>query len=438
MRIPAIEELKSCISDPRTKQAMDEVLSCYYSNNLRSAVVMLYATVVSDLFYKLYDLKEYYNHTGAQQIVEEYQQKKTENHKDTSWETYIPKKCEEMKIILSSQDLVHFEALQKERHLCAHPIITDDINLYQPNSSTVQGLIIDMMRGILCRPAFLTKELIPSILNIIGKRLAAGGDSIEIAQDVWTQKLQYITQEKDICTIFRDLWKLAFLDKDDEDKTRRETIFNLLGIIYEKNETCIQQQIKQDGKSLIEKTNVNVIADKGFHSYIQYNTPLYQFVLFLNHYPSIFTYFPEELQNSINKNIAKSKNIQDITFFDVPHDQIVQTAQERIEQGASTYALMAIIDYVKATQLEADFREFLIEAYIGAISFDNADLCFRYMEPYIKSFSVEQLIEIMKGSNENSQLYNRRDAARSNKIVLSEIKNRRTDFETSIYANLRF
>lgn len=438
MKIPAIEELKSCISDPRTKQAMDEVLSCYYSNNLRSAVVMLYATVVSDLLYKLHDLAEYYNHGGAQQIVEEYQQKKTDNHKDTSWETNIPKKCEELKIILSSQDLVHFEALQKERHFCAHPVITDDMNLYQPNPSTVQGFIIDMMRGILCKPAFLTKELVPSILNIIGKRLAAGDDSIEIAQNVWTQKLRYVSQEKDIYKVFRELWKFAFLNKDDEDKIRRGTIFNLVGIIYEKNEFCIQQHIEQDSKFFIEKTKVDIIADNGFCSYIQYNTPLYQFILFLNHHPSIFTYFPEELQYSINKNIDKSKGIRDITFFDVPHDQIVQAARERIEQGASTYALMVIIDYVKATQLEADFREFLIKAYIGAISFDNADLCFRYMEPYIKSFSVEQLIEMLKGSNENSQLYNRRNAARSNKIVLSEIKNRRTDFDIAIYTNLQF
>lgn len=438
MRIPAIEELKSCISDPRTKQAMDEVLSCYYSNNLRSAVVMLYATVVSDLFYKLHDLAEYYNHTEAQQIVEECKRKKLNNHKDTSWETNIPQKCEENRIILSSQDLVHFEALQKERHLCAHPVITDDMNLYQPNPSTVQGLIIDMMRGILCKPAFLTKELVPSILNIIGKRLAAGDDSIEIAQDVWTQKLQYVTQEKDIYKIFRELWKLAFLDKDDEDKTRRKTIFNLLGIIYEKNETCIQQQIKQDGTFFIEKTKVDIIADKGFCSYIQYNTPLYQFILFLNHYPSIFTHFPEGLKNSINKNIDKSKGIRDITFFDIPHNQIVQTAWERIAQGSFSHTIEAIIDYVQATQTEADFRDFIAEAYIGAISFDNADLYFRYMEPYIDSFSTEQLIEILRGSNDNSQLYNRRNATRSNNIVLSEIKNRKTDFDVSIYTNLRF
>ena len=49
MKIPAIEELKLHISDPRTKVSMDEVLSSFYSGNMRSAIVMLYATVVSDL-----------------------------------------------------------------------------------------------------------------------------------------------------------------------------------------------------------------------------------------------------------------------------------------------------------------------------------------------------------------------------------------------------
>lgn len=47
---------------------MKEVLSCFYSDNLRSAVVMLYATVVSDLYYKISDLVETYNDAGAEQI----------------------------------------------------------------------------------------------------------------------------------------------------------------------------------------------------------------------------------------------------------------------------------------------------------------------------------------------------------------------------------
>ena len=61
MKIPAIEELKLHISDPRTKVSMDEVLSSFYSGNMRSAIVMLYATVVSDLYYKIRDLVDIYN-----------------------------------------------------------------------------------------------------------------------------------------------------------------------------------------------------------------------------------------------------------------------------------------------------------------------------------------------------------------------------------------
>ena len=47
MRIPAIEELMNHIPDARSKESMKEVLSCFYSGNLRSAVVMLYSTVIN-------------------------------------------------------------------------------------------------------------------------------------------------------------------------------------------------------------------------------------------------------------------------------------------------------------------------------------------------------------------------------------------------------
>lgn len=65
MRIYAIDKLMNHIPDSRSKESMKEVLSCFYSENLRSAVVMLYSTVVSDLYYKVYDLVAIYNDAGA-------------------------------------------------------------------------------------------------------------------------------------------------------------------------------------------------------------------------------------------------------------------------------------------------------------------------------------------------------------------------------------
>lgn len=46
MNNPIIEKLHSQIQDSRTAEYFSEVLSCYYSGNLRSAIVMLYATVI--------------------------------------------------------------------------------------------------------------------------------------------------------------------------------------------------------------------------------------------------------------------------------------------------------------------------------------------------------------------------------------------------------
>ena len=68
MRIVAIEELKAQITDQRTRVSMDEVLSCFYSDNLRGAVVMLYVTVIADLYYKLCDLADIYDDSGAKNI----------------------------------------------------------------------------------------------------------------------------------------------------------------------------------------------------------------------------------------------------------------------------------------------------------------------------------------------------------------------------------
>ena len=49
MNNPIVEKLKGQIQEYRTAEHFKEVLSCYYSGNLRSAVVIIYATVICDM-----------------------------------------------------------------------------------------------------------------------------------------------------------------------------------------------------------------------------------------------------------------------------------------------------------------------------------------------------------------------------------------------------
>lgn len=97
MKIQAIEELKLHISDKRTRICMDEVLSCFYSKNMRSAVVMLYVTTISDVYYKLCDLVDIYNDTAAKAIKEYVEREWKDSSTSPKWETEIIKKCYQKK-----------------------------------------------------------------------------------------------------------------------------------------------------------------------------------------------------------------------------------------------------------------------------------------------------------------------------------------------------
>ena len=165
MNNPIITKLQSQIQDPRTAEYFSEVLSCYYSGNLRSAVVMLYATVICDLIYKLEDLKNIYGDKGAAKILQDLENLQKENPKNTDWERDIPEKCKDANKILTTADYSNFCSLQQLRHLCAHPVITDSKELYRPNSDIVLGHIRNMLDGVLTKPAFQVKELFMIILQ---------------------------------------------------------------------------------------------------------------------------------------------------------------------------------------------------------------------------------------------------------------------------------
>jgi len=57
----SIESAIDRISDPRSKEYFQEVNSSYRNGNYRSAVVMLWTTVVCDLIYKLQTLRDIHN-----------------------------------------------------------------------------------------------------------------------------------------------------------------------------------------------------------------------------------------------------------------------------------------------------------------------------------------------------------------------------------------
>lgn len=64
------------IKHPKTKEYFQEVMSSYAIGNYRSAVLSLYAIVISDLVFKLKDQVERESDPGAEKILKEVEQEK--------------------------------------------------------------------------------------------------------------------------------------------------------------------------------------------------------------------------------------------------------------------------------------------------------------------------------------------------------------------------
>lgn len=235
MRIPSVDDLMNHIHDSRSKESMKEVLSCFYSDNQRSAVVMLYATVVSDLYYKITDLVEIYNDAGAEQI-KKYVDDEWHNHpKLPTWETEMPKKCWENKKILTNDSYAHFCHLQDESNLCAHPVITGN-ELYRPSFATVQGFIMDMLIGILCKPSFLSKGLIGTFTDDIESASKIFPSEEGLRRFINSKYLVKIDNEREEYGLFKTLWKFTFKKTDDRSKANRKANLSILMLLLERHQ----------------------------------------------------------------------------------------------------------------------------------------------------------------------------------------------------------
>ena len=302
MRIPSIDELMNHIHDARSKECMKEVLSCFYSDNLRSAVVMLYATVVSDLYYKISDLVAIYNDAGAE-LIKNYVDDEWHDHpKLPTWETEMPKMCWERKKILTNDSYAHFCHLQDERNLCAHPVITRH-DLYRPSFATVQGFIVDMLTGILCKPSFLSKRLIDTFTDDIESASKNFPNEEGLKRYINAKYLEKIDNEGEGYGLFKSLWKFTFKKTDDHSKENRKANLSILTLLLERHQRFVESMIKKDAEYYCASVNID-------DSYC-----IKSFIRFVNVYPSVYSSMTDDFKMKIEQKINAKSNLQAMAFF---------------------------------------------------------------------------------------------------------------------------
>ena len=86
----------------KTKEYFQEIISSYDNGNYRSAMVMLYSTIVCDLLLKLKELSDVYNDKKAEKILKEVNEERKKKG-NSAWEWDLIESIRERTELLSDE-----------------------------------------------------------------------------------------------------------------------------------------------------------------------------------------------------------------------------------------------------------------------------------------------------------------------------------------------
>lgn len=399
--ILSIEELRQKIVHPKTRIAMDEVLSCFYSNNLRSAVVMLYSTVVSDLYYKLLDLKNLYKDKGAITIINEIEKEKKTNPKSSTWESIMPQRCLEKNKIIHADDVVHYESLQKERNLCAHPVIDDNDDLYRPNSAYVQGLIINMLQGLLCKPSFISKDLFNIFINDIEYVSNSLMDDDKVVKYIEAKYLNKIDNPQEEYLLFKPLWKIVFLLEDEECNKNRIVNYKVLLKMMERHKDFFLHQIHTIPADFFTDRSRTELSEKNIMT-----SRWGVLIQFLNKYPQVQDAILPEFNITLEQIIKENSTLSYIALYNKGNqfEHILTCIKHR--QHICFSGILYLSDFIKSNYSLEEYNNFAITMYGYSYNFELANWIFNFIiASVIGTFTSDQLRTLLEYMNKNGQIY---------------------------------
>ncbi len=230
-----LEEEIEKVNNENTKEYLREVISSYNNGSYRSAIVVLYTTVIYDLLQKLVVLRDIYNEDGAKDILNDIKKQQKANPKSPIWETNLIENVKKRTNLISAVEMEELLYLKAERNYAVHPIVNIDneninkqLELKMITKETAKDLIRKAFEIVFLKDVIIAKKFIEDFCS----NLAHFYDRVEtdgLKDFLNNRYFRRMTQEsKD--QLFSSLWKLVFVINDTECNKNRES--NYWGLVF--------------------------------------------------------------------------------------------------------------------------------------------------------------------------------------------------------------
>lgn len=391
-----IEEKMEAIPDPKTKKLFEEVYSSYQHNNYRSAVVMLWSVVVADIIFKLKFLDDTYHNNKASSLLKNIKKKQEDHPENPEWEKELLKKAyEELKFITLS-DKINLEYLHTQRNLSAHPVLTDDNLLLAPSKDTTRSLIRNAMEAILLKTPLLHSELVNSIVEDLANNKDRLGSYENIKPYIQKRYFPNISNDGAI-RIFKALWRFIFDTRNQEEEENRSINFFALLVFSEKYKDSYVTEIQNNS------------------SYYQVSTQYIELIIeFLKKYPQMYQVLDEAVKTLISSSINKLDQFLMCDFLSSSLEAHYKTVLLRMNSeilSISEENLKRCFEQAKEKDMLSKFFEICIKIYSRSSNFDCADAnYYRYISPFLSDYTLNDILLLMRETNDKSQVCNRNRA----------------------------
>lgn len=421
----SIELSAEQIVDERTRSYFTEVLSSFINGHYRSAAVMLWSVVISDLVYKLQELRDLYQDPVATLILESVQARQAANPTNPEWEPYLLDEVNSRTQFFEPGEHQHIVGIHKLRHLSAHPVLSSAHLLFEPNKETARAAIRNALECVLLKPPVFSKRVVINLVEDIASRRALLPDTATLRLYLEAKYLRNLHPTVKL-ELIRTLWKFCFRLTNPDADANREINIRALTVVHDRDVLHFRNLIRQNADQFSE------VAAGG--------EPLIALVKFLAKCDGIYN----TLTNTAKVPIAAIGR-SDVNLF-INASFINDSLEAHIAElfAFTTEQLANLTDdswtnfLAKAEQenLKQQALGVAIKLYCASAGFNTADSIFaRFIRPHAAEFDTTRMIDLLAGIESNSQTY-WRGRARTDHSLLNDRANE-LEMDLIPYPNFR-
>lgn len=407
---------------PQIRGYFKEIVSSYDNGNYRSAMVMLYSTIVCDLLLKLKELNEVYSDKKAEEILVEVE-KKRKGAMSSEWEWTLIKKIREKTELLPDESYIMVEHIYDYRNFSAHPALNEDYELISPSQEMTVAYVKQALHNIFSKPPVFAQNIVDRLSDEIAEKKDIYKDDYEAFRTFLQKAYLRRMSNKMVTQVFKAFWKFTFI-KSEGDVFADNRLMNrrTLEVMLESHRDLLCNYIRDNS------SHFGLAQDDACESHL---------CVLLAFFPQIYPLLDATTQHQI------------VAFDQADIGCIKWFVCGDLEQHIMTYccgndlissAILNILQKICTDQGQPNlFVAFLLKYYSESDSYNSTRNRFdRTISKYLDIFTATNFVKLIEIINSNNQIYGYGWQQERNDKIMEYAKKVLPEIDLSVYEHFQY